>query len=111
MNPQGGNTGLVGGSVPVYDEIILSTALMNKILTFNSISGKSTNSEVSSKMSCLYLENLLTTDSFLCFFRYFDLPSGLCPGELVSLPGGEGLHHATGSWGKRQLPNWGQCGN
>uniref|UniRef100_A0A4W6E6S9 D-2-hydroxyglutarate dehydrogenase n=1 Tax=Lates calcarifer TaxID=8187 RepID=A0A4W6E6S9_LATCA len=39
VNPQGGNTGLVGGSVPVYDEIILSTALMNKILTFNSISG------------------------------------------------------------------------
>ncbi|GAA6213341.1 D-2-hydroxyglutarate dehydrogenase, mitochondrial [Lates japonicus] len=39
VNPQGGNTGLVGGSVPVYDEIILSTALMNKILTFDSISG------------------------------------------------------------------------
>jgi D-2-hydroxyglutarate dehydrogenase len=30
--PQGGNTGLVGGSVPVYDEIIISTKLMNKIL-------------------------------------------------------------------------------
>ena len=29
--PQGGNTGLVGGSVPVFDEIILSTSLMNKI--------------------------------------------------------------------------------
>lgn len=39
VNPQGGNTGLVGGSVPVYDEIILSTALMNNILTFDSISG------------------------------------------------------------------------
>uniref|UniRef100_G3P6J9 D-2-hydroxyglutarate dehydrogenase, mitochondrial n=1 Tax=Gasterosteus aculeatus aculeatus TaxID=481459 RepID=G3P6J9_GASAC len=39
VNPQGGNTGLVGGSVPVYDEVILSTALMNKILTFDSISG------------------------------------------------------------------------
>ncbi len=24
--PQGGNTGLVGGSVPVFDEIILSTS-------------------------------------------------------------------------------------
>ena len=41
VNPQGGNTGLVGGSVPVYDEIILSTALMNNILTFDSISGLS----------------------------------------------------------------------
>uniref|UniRef100_A0A7N8Y577 D-2-hydroxyglutarate dehydrogenase, mitochondrial n=1 Tax=Mastacembelus armatus TaxID=205130 RepID=A0A7N8Y577_9TELE len=39
VNPQGGNTGLTGGSVPVYDEIILSTALMNKILAFDSISG------------------------------------------------------------------------
>lgn len=28
---QGGNTGLVGGSVPVFDEIILSMQLMNKI--------------------------------------------------------------------------------
>lgn len=42
VNPQGGNTGLVGGSVPVYDEIILSTSLMNKILNFDSISGKFT---------------------------------------------------------------------
>uniref|UniRef100_A0A7N5ZRW0 D-2-hydroxyglutarate dehydrogenase, mitochondrial n=1 Tax=Anabas testudineus TaxID=64144 RepID=A0A7N5ZRW0_ANATE len=39
VNPQGGNTGLVGGSVPVYDEIILSTALMNNVLAFDSISG------------------------------------------------------------------------
>ncbi|XP_058470778.1 D-2-hydroxyglutarate dehydrogenase, mitochondrial [Solea solea] len=39
VNPQGGNTGLVGGSVPVYDEIVLSTALMNNVLTFDSISG------------------------------------------------------------------------
>lgn len=28
---QGGNTGLVGGSVPVYDEIIFSSRLMNQI--------------------------------------------------------------------------------
>ncbi|XP_041827126.1 D-2-hydroxyglutarate dehydrogenase, mitochondrial isoform X3 [Melanotaenia boesemani] len=38
VNPQGGNTGLVGGSVPVYDEIILSTSLMNNILSFDDIS-------------------------------------------------------------------------
>ncbi|KAI3646988.1 hypothetical protein MP228_007209 [Amoeboaphelidium protococcarum] len=37
--PQGGNTGLVGGSVPVYDEVILSTSLMNKIINFDPISG------------------------------------------------------------------------
>lgn len=40
MNPQGGNTGMVGGSIPVFDEIILSTARMNKVLSFHSVSGK-----------------------------------------------------------------------
>ncbi|XP_017726181.1 PREDICTED: D-2-hydroxyglutarate dehydrogenase, mitochondrial isoform X2 [Rhinopithecus bieti] len=39
VNPQGGNTGMVGGSVPVFDEIILSTARMNQILSFHSVSG------------------------------------------------------------------------
>ena len=29
--PQGGNTGLVGGSVPVFDEVIVSTQLMNQV--------------------------------------------------------------------------------
>ncbi|XP_050723483.1 D-2-hydroxyglutarate dehydrogenase, mitochondrial-like [Eriocheir sinensis] len=29
--PQGGNTGLVGGSVPVFDEVIISMNLMNKV--------------------------------------------------------------------------------
>lgn len=33
--PQGGNTGLVGGSVPVFDEIILNMKNMNKIEGFN----------------------------------------------------------------------------
>ncbi|XP_062902307.1 D-2-hydroxyglutarate dehydrogenase, mitochondrial-like isoform X1 [Mobula hypostoma] len=39
VNPQGGNTGLVGGSVPVFDEIIVSTAQMNNIISFNTNSG------------------------------------------------------------------------
>ncbi|XP_031813308.1 D-2-hydroxyglutarate dehydrogenase, mitochondrial isoform X1 [Sarcophilus harrisii] len=39
VSPQGGNTGMVGGSVPVFDEIVLSTALMNQVLSFNAISG------------------------------------------------------------------------
>uniref|UniRef100_A0A8C5JRS7 D-2-hydroxyglutarate dehydrogenase, mitochondrial n=1 Tax=Junco hyemalis TaxID=40217 RepID=A0A8C5JRS7_JUNHY len=39
VSPQGGNTGLVGGSVPVFDEIILSTALMNQIISFDKVSG------------------------------------------------------------------------
>lgn len=37
--PQGGNTGLVGGSVPVFDEIVISTALMNKIISLDDTSG------------------------------------------------------------------------
>ncbi len=37
--PQGGNTGLVGGSVPVHDEIILSMNRMNRILEFDSLTG------------------------------------------------------------------------
>jgi FAD/FMN-containing dehydrogenase len=31
--PQGGNTGLVGGSVPVFDEVVLSLNRMNKVRT------------------------------------------------------------------------------
>ncbi|XP_055688988.1 D-2-hydroxyglutarate dehydrogenase, mitochondrial [Lutzomyia longipalpis] len=37
--PQGGNTGLVGGSVPVFDEVILSTQNMNEIETIDQVSG------------------------------------------------------------------------
>jgi hypothetical protein len=38
--PQGGNTGLVGGSVPVKDEVILSLVNMNTVRSFDSVSGK-----------------------------------------------------------------------
>lgn len=37
--PQGGNTGLVGGSVPVFDEVIISMSLMNKIIEVDETSG------------------------------------------------------------------------
>ncbi|XP_022751414.1 D-2-hydroxyglutarate dehydrogenase, mitochondrial-like isoform X3 [Durio zibethinus] len=37
--PQGGNTGLVGGSVPVFDEVIVSVGSMNNIISFNKVSG------------------------------------------------------------------------
>lgn len=33
--PQGGNTGLVGGSVPVGGELVLSTSRMNSITSFD----------------------------------------------------------------------------
>ncbi|KAL8793105.1 MAG: hypothetical protein Q9195_004311 [Heterodermia aff. obscurata] len=37
--PQGGNSGLVGGSVPVYDEIVINLSRMNKIRSFDEVSG------------------------------------------------------------------------
>lgn len=37
--PQGGNTGLVGGSVPVFDEVVLSMARMNPIEHFDETGG------------------------------------------------------------------------
>jgi len=37
--PQGGNTGLVGGSIPLHDEIILSTSNLNSIRSFDPVSG------------------------------------------------------------------------
>ncbi|KAK6836586.1 hypothetical protein PG987_007081 [Apiospora arundinis] len=36
---EGGNTGLVGGSVPVFDEIVLNTSRMNQIRSFDDVSG------------------------------------------------------------------------
>ncbi|KAJ7944212.1 D-2-hydroxyglutarate dehydrogenase, mitochondrial-like [Quillaja saponaria] len=37
--PQGGNTGLVGGSVPVFDEVIINLSSMNNIISFDKVSG------------------------------------------------------------------------
>ena len=37
--PQGGNSGLVGGSVPVYDEIVINLQRMNQIRSFDEVSG------------------------------------------------------------------------
>ena len=37
--PQGGNSGLVGGSVPVFDEIIINMSRMNNIRSFGEVSG------------------------------------------------------------------------
>ncbi|KAJ2722043.1 D-lactate ferricytochrome c oxidoreductase [Coemansia sp. Benny D115] len=37
--PQGGNTGLVGGSVPVHDEVILSLRNMTRVRSYDELSG------------------------------------------------------------------------
>ena len=37
--PQGGNTGLVGGSVPVFDEVVINLSNMNSIRSFDEVAG------------------------------------------------------------------------
>ncbi|GBG68855.1 hypothetical protein CBR_g3549 [Chara braunii] len=37
--PQGGNTGMVGGSVPVFDEVILNLGSMDRVLSFDEVGG------------------------------------------------------------------------
>jgi len=37
--PQGGNSGLVGGSVPVFDEIVINMSRMNEVRSFDEVSG------------------------------------------------------------------------
>ncbi|KAG8807733.1 hypothetical protein FRC18_005398 [Serendipita sp. 400] len=37
--PQGGNTGLVGGGVPVNDEVVLNLSSMNSVRSFDPVSG------------------------------------------------------------------------
>ncbi|KAK0918430.1 D-lactate ferricytochrome c oxidoreductase [Friedmanniomyces endolithicus] len=37
--PQGGNSGLVGGSVPVFDEIVINLSRLNKVRSFDDVSG------------------------------------------------------------------------
>ncbi|KAE8215841.1 hypothetical protein CF327_g933 [Tilletia walkeri] len=37
--PQGGNTGLVGGGVPVFDEVIVNLSGLNKIRSFDEVAG------------------------------------------------------------------------
>lgn len=38
--PQGGNTGLVGGSVPLQDELVINLGNMNKVRSFDPVTGK-----------------------------------------------------------------------
>ncbi|KAF3440735.1 hypothetical protein FNV43_RR19021 [Rhamnella rubrinervis] len=52
--PQGGNTGLVGGSVPVFDEVVINLSLMNNVISFDKVSGI-----LVCEAGCI-LENLMT---------------------------------------------------
>lgn len=39
VSVQGGNTGLVGGSIPVFDEIVLNLSRMNSVINFDPVEG------------------------------------------------------------------------
>ncbi|EFA01450.2 D-2-hydroxyglutarate dehydrogenase, mitochondrial isoform X1 [Tribolium castaneum] len=39
VSPQGGHTGMVGGATPVFDEVIISTELMNEIISLDEKAG------------------------------------------------------------------------
>jgi FAD/FMN-containing dehydrogenase len=109
VNPQSGNTGLVGGSVPVHDEIILSMTKMNKIINFNKISnflhcesgcilenltnflsekGYSMPLDLGAKGSCLIGGNLSTNAGGIHFVKYNSLRSN-CKGLKFVLPNGD----------------------
>ena len=83
--PQGGNTCLVGGSVPVYDEIILSTSRMNTVINFDASSGVLT-----CQSGCI-LQNLDTFLEDRCHVMPLDLGAkGSCHigGNVATNAGG-----------------------
>lgn len=107
--PQGGNTGLVGGSVPVEDEVVISTASMNKVRSFDEVSGtlvcdagcilEALDREIGAKGymmpldlgakgSCHIGGNVATNAGGLRFLRYGSLHGNVLGLEVV-LPNGE----------------------
>lgn len=107
--PQGGNTGLVGGGVPVEDEVIISTAGLNKIRSFDEVSGTLVCDagcilealdnhiapkgymmplDLGAKGSCHIGGNVATNAGGLRFLRYGSLHGNVLGLEVV-LPNGE----------------------
>lgn len=94
--PQGGNTGLVGGSVPVFDEIVLSTALMNEVVSVDDTSG-------------LFLIGLRAVPAFVAFsLRSAGLPVWLRFGNPRRRAGASPADDAAGFGRKRVLSYWWQ---
>lgn len=107
--PQSGNTGLVGGSVPLFDEIVLSMEKFNKIIDFD----KKTNTvysesgviletmnkyllenfnrefplDLGAKGSCMLGGNLSTNAGGIHFVKYGSLKSNTTEIEYVSANG------------------------
>lgn len=106
--PQGGNTGLVGGSVPVTDEIILSLSRMDRVLSLDQNTGNliceagcilenlqsyvnargyTMPLDLGSKGSCQIGGNIATNAGGLRFLRYGSLHSSVLGLEVVLADG------------------------
>lgn len=88
--PQGGNTGLVGGSVPVFDEVVLSTQLMNQIYNIDELTGE------------LLLNLMMRFNAYLyglpmICYRRFGVSIGLCLGNTRESSIREGTVYAVRS--------------
>jgi D-2-hydroxyglutarate dehydrogenase len=113
--PQGGNTGLVGGSNPVHDEVILNLSLMDKVLGFDSgfsilsceagcvledlqnyLEGKghTVPLDLGAKGSCQIGGNLSTNAGGIRFIRYGSMHANSV-GLKVVLPNGTILDNMT----------------
>ncbi|KAJ1513721.1 hypothetical protein HMI54_006690 [Coelomomyces lativittatus] len=114
--PQGGNTGLVGGSVPVFDEVVLSLSKLNQILHFDPYSGVLTAQagciletldqylanhghqmplDLGAKGSCQLGGNLATNAGGLRLLKYGSLLGNTLGMECV-LPNGHILNQLSG---------------
>ena len=88
--PQGGNTGLVGGGVPVQDELILSLSNMTKVRSFDDVSGAHNSSTLFGEAHKGYLRNSCCG----CW---------VYPPVLVRLPDAPPSYRSTGPWGKGKV--------
>ncbi|KAG2172920.1 hypothetical protein INT44_004661 [Umbelopsis vinacea] len=87
--PQSGNTSASGGSVPVFDEIVVSTKKMEKIRSFDPLSGA---------LVCDAGCNLETLDTYLAQHGY-QIPLDLPAKHLCRIGG----NAATNAGGIRQM--------
>ncbi|ORX46305.1 FAD-binding domain-containing protein [Hesseltinella vesiculosa] len=113
--PQGGNTSLAGGSVPIFDEIILSMRHMNRIRSFDNVSGILTADagcilevldnwlaekgymmplDLAAKGSCQIGGNIATNAGGLRLLRYGSLHGSVLGLEVV-LPNGTVLNNMS----------------
>ncbi|KAH8919602.1 hypothetical protein BT69DRAFT_1266403 [Atractiella rhizophila] len=120
--PQGGNTGLVGGSVPVHDELVLNLSGMNIIRSFDEVSGVITLDagcvlqnvddylaakgyifplDLGAKGSCQIGGNISTNAGGLRLLRYGSLHGNVLGLEVV-LPDEEGTVLRMGMGGLRK---------